>query len=148
MKRMIIALVLLLGCLGAAIFEMNFIKESADSFLQEIEELDGDMRRGDTGQASVRSYKLERDWGNWVQTVDILLIHDYVDSVSSSLANSSSIISQSEPEAQASKPGAVPPRASMPSSGPNIGGNSTPGTIPISRPSVNVTDPFDDQGLE
>lgn len=69
-------------------------------------------------------------------------------SVSSSLANSSSIISQSEPEAQASKPGTVPPRASTPSSGPNIGGNSTPGTIPISRPSVNVTDPFDDQGLE
>ena len=92
MKRTIIALALLIGCLGAAIFEMNFIQKSADSFLQEIEELDGDMRRGDTGQAGVLSEKLELDWGNWAQVVDILLIHDYVDSVSSSLARMKSHI--------------------------------------------------------
>ena len=92
MKRTIIALLLLTACTGAAIFEMNYIQNSADSFLQEIEELDGNMRRGDTEQASVLSGMLERKWSDWVQTVDILLIHDYVDSVSTSIARMKSHI--------------------------------------------------------
>ena len=92
MKRTIIALLLLIGCVGAAVFELNYIRQSADDFLLEIEELDGNMRRGDEARAGALSDKLERDWGDWVQTVDILLIHDYVDSVSTSLARMKSHI--------------------------------------------------------
>ena len=75
-------------------------------------------------------------------------------SVTSSLANSNSIISQAEPGAGApSVPGAQPsvPKPSYvtpPPSAPIEGGKSMPGTILPSQVSVTVKDPFDDQGLE
>ena len=73
-------------------------------------------------------------------------------SVTSSLANSSSVISQPTPDGQGSTPGVTPgvqpPINSVPPSGPIRPGVSMPGTLPPCRPGGDIGSIVDDLELE
>ncbi len=86
MKRMIIALILLVASVAASAVEIHCVADSADSFLGKIELSDSYVRRNELDKALRLCRELDESWDDISQKIDVLLIHDYVDNISVSFA--------------------------------------------------------------
>ena len=85
MKRIYIAIFLLVLTIVASVFELRFIGREADGVTQQIEAIDGYMRRSEFNTAIKQCRALEEQWSKTSENIDIMLIHDYVDSIGLSI---------------------------------------------------------------
>ena len=85
MKRIYIAIFLLALTIVASVFELRFIGREADGVTQQIEAIDGYMRRSEFDTAIKQCRTLEEKWSKTSENIDIMLIHDYVDSIGLSI---------------------------------------------------------------
>lgn len=85
MKRIYIALFLMALTLTASMFELRFIGRQADSTMNRIDEIDALVGGEDYEQAIKKCKTLEQDWSKTSENIDIMLIHDYVDSIGLSI---------------------------------------------------------------
>ena len=86
MKRTIIAVALLLAVAAASAAQFFYVSAQADSFLERIEALDKAMRKNDFGSALKECKSLSSAWDDASGTIDVLLIHDYVDNIGISIS--------------------------------------------------------------
>lgn len=86
MKRLIIALLLIAAAVTAACAELAYVGSSTDGCLEQIERADGYVRQGKLNDALRLCRSISESWDGTAQKIDVLLIHDYVDSISVSLA--------------------------------------------------------------
>lgn len=81
MKRMCIALFLFALALCAGGLESGYITAKADMFISKIEKADKLMKQNDYESALKECKKIEDEWYKSDEIIDMLLIHDYVDSI-------------------------------------------------------------------
>ena len=86
MKRTVISIGLLLVCLGASATQLFYICGNVNESLAIIEQIDTYMRKDDFRNALSDCAAINEKWGGVAKKVDSLLIHDYVDGISLSLA--------------------------------------------------------------
>lgn len=86
MKRIYIAIAFLITTLLIASFEIGYISAKADMFEAKIENADRYMRRNEYSEAYKICTQTESDWEDSTKIIDILLIHDYVDSIGAKIS--------------------------------------------------------------
>ena len=86
MKRIYIALSLVLAALCFASVETGFISGKTDSFIAEIECADRLMSRLEFDDALKICKETEEEWYDSAKFIDTLLIHDYVDAIGISIS--------------------------------------------------------------
>lgn len=86
MKRIVISLVLAVLVLGGAVAECLYVRDRADHYTARIRMVDALLCKNDRSGAVDACRAAERDWDNEVPVIYTLLIHDYADSIGSSLA--------------------------------------------------------------
>lgn len=82
MRRIYIGIIFLLTAFSIAAVETGLISAKADYYISRIENIDKYMRKDDFQKASELCREVEGLWDDSTKTIDIFLIHDYVDSVS------------------------------------------------------------------
>ena len=98
MKRIIIAIVLILLCLAASVTEVFFISRNVTAYCSDIEQIDLCMRKVDFERALDLCADMNERWNSMAWKVDTLLIHDYVDGVGLSLAQMQRYIENGSPD--------------------------------------------------
>lgn len=86
MKRIFIAIGVLIFSFGVSAVELGFIGAKADSFESLIELSDKYMMKSNFVDAVKICKKTEQLWDNNAQNIDMLLIHDYVDEIGNSIS--------------------------------------------------------------
>lgn len=81
MKRIFIALLLFALALCAGGLEVGYITAKVDMFISKIENADKLMKQSDYKSAFEQCKKIEDEWYECDELIDMLLIHDYVDSI-------------------------------------------------------------------
>ncbi|MBR1483796.1 MAG: DUF4363 family protein [Ruminococcus sp.] len=98
MKRLIISVLLMTGCVIGAVSQTSFISGATTRYLDAIEVIDRDMRRDDFQKALDGCSAIDRQWSKSASEIDALLIHDYVDSVGVSIAQMKVHIENGNPD--------------------------------------------------
>ena len=98
MKRTVISIGLLLVCLGASATQLFYICGNVNESLAIIEQIDTYMRKDDFRNALSDCAAINEKWGGVAKKVDSLLIHDYVDGISLSLAKMQTHIENGNPD--------------------------------------------------
>lgn len=86
MKRIIISIIIFTLCASGAVFEVFCVSRSVDNYMESIEKTDGLVGNNDFAAASKNCAELEDKWNDTLRTVDIVLIHDYVDKIGISIS--------------------------------------------------------------
>ncbi len=86
MKRIIVSLCIAAAVLLGATLETRYVSRSADRFCAELSEMENLLNDGNDKAAARLCAKLEREWNDASKGFNILLIHDYVDSVGTGIA--------------------------------------------------------------
>ena len=86
MKRIYIALSLVLVALCFASVETGFISGKTDSFIAKIECADRLMSRLEFEDALKICEETEKEWYDNAKLIDTMLIHDYVDNIGLSIS--------------------------------------------------------------
>ena len=86
MKRIIISAIIFLLCTAGALTEVYCVSGSVDSYLTQINSIDGYMDNGDFETAAAQCSSLEKRWSKTLRVIDAVLIHDYADQITISLA--------------------------------------------------------------
>lgn len=86
MKRIYIALSLVLAALCFASVETGFISGKTDSFIAKIECADRLMSRLEFEDALKICEETEKEWYDNAKLIDTMLIHDYVDNIGLSIS--------------------------------------------------------------
>lgn len=86
MKRIIISVIIFLLCTAGAFAEVLCIGGSVDNYLAQIKSIDVYIEKNDFNTAAEQSKALEARWNKTLRAVDAVLIHDYVDQITISLA--------------------------------------------------------------
>ena len=81
MKRIYIAVALLLITVAASVFELIYVGSQSQSTTHRIQQIDLFVADGDFTAAQSACALLEADWRGISERIDILLIHDYVDNI-------------------------------------------------------------------
>lgn len=81
MKRIYIAAVLILIALATAALEMGFVTAKSDMYISKIEDVDRLMKKEGFSEAIRLSREAEKEWYDCAKSIDMLLIHDYVDDI-------------------------------------------------------------------
>lgn len=82
MKRIYIAIILLSAAFSLASVETGYVSAKADSYISKINTIDKQMKKDNFSEAINLCKELEDSWEDSAKRVDMLLIHDYVDSIS------------------------------------------------------------------
>lgn len=98
MKRIIISVILLAICIGAAAVEMYYINIRADYYLDRIEQVDKFMLKNDFESALPLCKDIDKSWSSTAEKINTMLIHDYIDDISLSIAQMRSHIESSNPD--------------------------------------------------
>lgn len=72
--------------LAVAIFEICYVSSRADYFTQKINVCDSCINGGEYQKAEELMQEIEKEWADSTKITDILLIHDYVDSIGSDIS--------------------------------------------------------------
>ena len=86
MKRIIMAVILAVTVLSGCISELIYLENIFDEWTHCIDKVDHLVQKADYGSALIKSRFLEEKWERTAKRVDILLIHDYVDSIGVNLS--------------------------------------------------------------
>ena len=82
MKRIIISIIIAIAVVCGSIFEIAFVSSKSDEYIGRIKKIDDLVRDDKTEAAIAECRRLESDWDKNVGSIDVMLIHDYADSVS------------------------------------------------------------------
>lgn len=86
MKRIFISLIIFILCTAGALTEVFCVENSINNYLGQIDSIDGCVAKNDFENAAEKCSRLEERWNKTLRAVDAVLIHDYVDEISISLA--------------------------------------------------------------
>lgn len=81
MKRILITVVILAVTLTTAILELNYISSQADNYTDRIKHIDKLANKENFIEAEAECRKMEEDWNKGLNTVNAMLIHDYIDEI-------------------------------------------------------------------
>lgn len=98
MKRIIISIILFTLCVTGSLIELFCVGNSVDNYLSEIDAIDHLMMKDDFSAASQKCSELEDKWGDTLKSIDIVLIHDYVDQISINISQMSAYIDNLSPD--------------------------------------------------
>ncbi len=87
MKRVKIALILLLITGIVCSCEFLYITKCADSITEKIEKVSEYYENGDTDYALILASAANEEWKQNEKYIDMLLYHDYVDEISAEIAS-------------------------------------------------------------
>lgn len=91
MKRIYIAILFIIISLCAAAFETGYISAKVELFTAKIDLADKMMYQGETEQAARICLEAENEWNESSKIIDMLLIHDYVDSIGNNISQMKSL---------------------------------------------------------
>ncbi len=92
MKRLYISAVFIVITLFGAFFQTWYVGKKVDEFNDKIETIDELVRNNDFDKAYEIGSQVEKDWSKAVKNIDVLLIHDYVDSITVNMSKISACI--------------------------------------------------------
>ncbi len=98
MKRIIIAVILFSICSVGAVMEVFFVSRSVNTYLEEIEEINRYVKKDEFVTAADKCAELEKQWNKTLRIIDAVLIHDYVDQISISVAQMRSYVENNSPD--------------------------------------------------
>ncbi len=81
MKRIIIAILIIVLCGSGAAAELSYVSENVDRFTQDVQNIDALLSRGKNRQALALCISTNKRWDETAPSIDALLIHDYVDNI-------------------------------------------------------------------
>lgn len=96
MRRLYVAVTLLLIATGLCVIEYESVCKCTDSYLQRIENIEEMISRGEIKKAAFAAREAEKNWENTVNLIDMLLFHDYVDEIGKNLSELESYIKYDE----------------------------------------------------
>lgn len=86
MNRFLAAMISLTIAAGLCITEYLCVKNSADKFISQIENIEKAMHEENIETALEYANNINKDWQETVSIVDMLLYHDYVDQIGTDLS--------------------------------------------------------------
>lgn len=86
MKRIFISLLLAVLVGSVTALELGYVGSRADSYTARIQAVDAQLQNGSPAAAAAQCRALERDWEHDAAAFHALLIHDYADSIGSSIS--------------------------------------------------------------
>ena len=86
MKRIIISIIIAIAVVCGSIFEIAFVSSKSDEYIGRIKKIDDLVRDDKTEAAIAECRRLESDWDKNVGSIDVMLIHDYADSVGAGIS--------------------------------------------------------------
>lgn len=86
MKRIIFSIFIAAAVAFGSVFELAFVGERTDICVARIKKIDDLVRENDRERALEECKRLENEWDENVRHIDILLIHDYADSVGADIS--------------------------------------------------------------
>lgn len=98
MKRIILSIILLTICIGAASVEMYYIDIRAGYYLDKIEQVDKFMLKNDFESALQLCKDIDESWDDTAKKINTMLNHDYIDDISLSFAQMRSHIENNNPD--------------------------------------------------
>lgn len=98
MKRIYFSAAFLAITIIGALFQAWYIGSKADKFTEQIEQIDEYMLQDDFENAVKLSKKTEAEWDKAARNIDIFLIHDYVDSISTDMSHLCACIENGNPQ--------------------------------------------------
>ncbi len=81
MKRIYIAVIFLLFAAVISGIELGYVSAKTDLIVSKIEESDELMVNNDYKKAIELCKNIEKEWNESAESINMLLIHDYVDSI-------------------------------------------------------------------
>lgn len=90
MKRIYIAVALIIAALCFAAAETGYVSAKSDMFISKIEQADKLMNRLEYDDALKLCSQTEEEWYESANIIDMLLIHDYVDDIGVSISRMTS----------------------------------------------------------
>lgn len=90
MKRIYIAVVLVLLTLCIGALETGYVTAKTDMFIDKIERADKLMKKNEFSEAIRLCQNTEKEWYDNAKSIDMLLIHDYVDDIGLSISKMTS----------------------------------------------------------
>lgn len=96
MKRIYMAVILLVFTVLICSVEFIYISSSADKITERIENLCESYKKGNTENSLSYALETERDWMKKVKRIDMLLYHDYVDEITKNIVNLKTYIAQED----------------------------------------------------
>lgn len=98
MKRIYISILVLIAVFAFASAELGYVSAKADGFISMIEQTDKLMLKSNFTDAIELCKKTEDEWNESVESIDMLLIHDYVDNIGTNIAKMRSYIENGSPD--------------------------------------------------
>lgn len=96
MKRTVLAVILAVIAIAAAICELLYVKNKTDYYISSINKIDELVKEKELSSALSLCEETEKSWYSHTASIDILLIHDYVDSIGISISKMHSYLSSSD----------------------------------------------------
>lgn len=87
MKRIYFSAAFLVITIVGALFQAWYIGSKADKFAEQIEQIDEYMLKDDFEKAVKLSRETEAEWDEAARSIDVFLIHDYVDSIGTDMSH-------------------------------------------------------------
>ncbi len=81
MKRIYISFLFIIIVFVFAAAQLGYVSGKADIFISMIEQSDKLMRKSEFEEAINLCETIEQDWYDTAKSIDMLLIHDYVDAI-------------------------------------------------------------------
>lgn len=86
MKRIYIAVILIISALSGAAAQTGYLSAKVDIFLSKIKKSDAFMNKESYSEAIQLCTVIEENWNNDLQIINLFLPHDYTDSISIELS--------------------------------------------------------------
>ncbi len=96
MKRIYIALILLILTVFICFVEFVYISSSASKITDKIEDVYKSYKEGYKESSLRYALETENDWQNKVKKIDMLLYHDYVDDITRNIVNLKTYITEED----------------------------------------------------
>ncbi|MCD8025751.1 MAG: DUF4363 family protein [Clostridiales bacterium] len=92
MKRLYIALLFMIIALCIAGTETGYVSARADAFISKIDNIDRLIKKNEYNEALALCKSAEDEWEECAKSIDMLLIHDYVDEIGISISQMRSYV--------------------------------------------------------
>ena len=96
MKRVPIAVVLIIIAVIICIYEYIFVTKKTEEFIYRINTLEETYSQSEKSEALILTDEINRRWKNTVSRMDMLLYHDYVDAITNNLSKLSVYIREDQ----------------------------------------------------
>ena len=100
MKEIIIIIIILIIILGCAIYTQNFLNKTADLLVSKLEELKSEIQKNSIGIEEMvnKADNIYNEWGNINEKWSVIVLHDEIDLIETSLIRMKSKIKMNRTE--------------------------------------------------